>query len=210
LYRQERTFIPSTILLTRCLANALPDIKCSGNQFEEVESGSGRLACVHRLGLSGSSGLPGSSLLQMNQSAIRMAPQAAARPPTYPKKRSPRISKIRKRSRLRRDTKPAKKTCASSVLRWSAGTSGMGMKMDVAVSGRLYRKCQSRSSGTRSCKEDSAAHLARTASRRAKAHIRAPAQPRSARRCVLAAMLLPGSHSRYVVYTFKLNASPRA
>src|SRR5215470_2970528 len=95
LYRQERRFIPCTILLTQRLANALPDIKCSGNQFEEVESGSGRLAYVHRLGLSGSSGLPGSSLLQMNQSAIRMAPQAAARPPTYPKKRSPRISKIR-------------------------------------------------------------------------------------------------------------------
>src|SRR6266567_514326 len=50
---------------------------------------------VHRLRLSGSGGLPGSSLLQMNQSAIRMAPIAATKLPTYPKNSSPGNSNIR-------------------------------------------------------------------------------------------------------------------
>ena len=48
----------------------------------------------HRLALSGTTGLPGSSLLQINQSAILTAPTAATKLPRYPKKRSPRMSNI--------------------------------------------------------------------------------------------------------------------
>jgi hypothetical protein len=46
----------------------------------------------NRLGLPVSGDLPGSSIFQTNQSAIRMAPTAASTAPMYPRNRSPRKS----------------------------------------------------------------------------------------------------------------------
>ena len=95
------------------------------------------------------------------------------------------------RSLSMKDRRPAKKICASSVLRWFASTSGMETKAD----GVGCRRYQSRSNGRNSCKWGIAAYLAGNASPRAKPPIRAPAQQRSATRSPVLAMLRPSPHA---------------